>query len=745
MLLAWKEWVLQADPDIITTFQVRDTLGAIRDRFERLRLEGGGLLVSRLAPVCGSGGTAATASPMTVRSVVMYSVAWVKRQGRMSSNSNQETFQADIRGRVVVDVLRQVLTSQTLATFSLVDCCQSLLGETLEVLGPFHLARLAAEAQGRQALPAPPPASPRQVAAAAAARIASYVVRRVDVIVRLTSRLATLPEAFEMARVTGLTIPQVMYNAQMIRTWSLLHRNAHRQNYIIGGRQEAGNLIESPFLMHPIENHTAGLYRSPVATLDFASLYPSLYRAYNLCYTTLVHPDDVDAVGRERCGFTPTGHAFVKPVVRQGILPTILAALMAARATTRAKLKAVKYDAAASAVLDSRQRALKITANALYGFTGAAASPLQCLPLADSCLAYGATACRAAIQTITKALEEATAAAAAAATTPPPATAAKAGPAEGAATSTSTSTSAPGVVPAPSSGRELGGAEPPPLGPAAAGGRVIYAQTDSVFVHFPRASPEEAVRLGKKAAALVTSSLPYPMELKYEKVMAPFLLLHVNRYAGRAMEAEEDAASPETRGSLLVKGVRSMWRQSAPFVTEVLQGSLERILMKDDVEAAVSYAEGQIWRLLSGRVELGELAMTGGLWRITGQQVAAAAAAAEGEGGGGGGNGGGGNGGGGGAASAEDVRGPHAALAVRLSHRDPGRRFLLGERLSYVLLAGPRTQDEAAEDPLAAAQRGAAPALELYWRNKLQPPLRELFSTCLSPAALQVGSSVWSS
>ena len=35
----------------------------------------------------------------------------------------------------------------------------------------------------------------------------------------------------------------------------------------------------------------------------------------------------------------------------------------------------------------------------------------------------------------------------------------------------------------------------------------------------------------------------------------------------------------------------------------------------------------QMYRLLSGRVELWELIMTGGLWRVTGQQVAAAAAA----------------------------------------------------------------------------------------------------------------------
>lgn len=30
---------------------------------------------------------------------------------------------------------------------------------------------------------------------------------------------------------------QVLYNAQMIRTWSLLLRNAQRLNYIVSGRQ----------------------------------------------------------------------------------------------------------------------------------------------------------------------------------------------------------------------------------------------------------------------------------------------------------------------------------------------------------------------------------------------------------------------------------------------------------------------------------------------------------------------------
>ena len=96
---------------------------------------------------------------------------------------------------------------------------------------------------------------------------------------------------------------------------------------------------------------------------------------------------------RSHLGDTPaalTGEKYVKHEVRSGILPSILAALMNARAATRAALKEVPPDQPGKrAVLDSRQKALKLTANALYGFTGAQASPLQCVPLADSCLAMG--------------------------------------------------------------------------------------------------------------------------------------------------------------------------------------------------------------------------------------------------------------------------------------------------------------------------------------------------------------------
>jgi DNA polymerase delta subunit 1 len=57
------------------------------------------------------------------------------------------------------------------------------------------------------------------------------------------------------------------------------------------------------------------------------------------------------------------------------------------------------------AVLDGRQKALKLCSNALYGFTGAQASPMQALPLADSCLAMGAASCRRAVELVNGAFD----------------------------------------------------------------------------------------------------------------------------------------------------------------------------------------------------------------------------------------------------------------------------------------------------------------------------------------------------
>ena len=53
-------------------------------------------------------------------------------------------------------------------------------------------------------------------------------------------------------------------------------------------------------------------------------------------------------------------------------------------------------------------------------------------------------------------------------------------------------------------------------------------------------------------------------------------------------------------------------------MAETLDCVLHLVLMEGDVSGALDYAQERIKALLQGKAWLGELVMTGGLWRVTG-------------------------------------------------------------------------------------------------------------------------------
>ena len=71
---------------------------------------------------------------------------------------------------------------------------------------------------------------------------------------------------------------------------------------------------------------------------------------------------------------------FVKSSVRRGILPEILENLLTARKVAKGELKK-EQDPLKKKVLDGRQYALKVSANSVYGFTGAQMGKLPCLEI----------------------------------------------------------------------------------------------------------------------------------------------------------------------------------------------------------------------------------------------------------------------------------------------------------------------------------------------------------------------------
>ena len=81
----------------------------------------------------------------------------------------------------------------------------------LQVLRPGQLSALAGvwEPPSSSAVAAAAAAAPAADGEARALRLCRYALRRADAVHALLLRMATLPEAIELARATGLTLGQV--------------------------------------------------------------------------------------------------------------------------------------------------------------------------------------------------------------------------------------------------------------------------------------------------------------------------------------------------------------------------------------------------------------------------------------------------------------------------------------------------------------------------------------------------------
>merc|ERR1719221_1017900 len=112
--------------------------------------------------------------------------------------------------------------------------------------------------------------------------------------------------------------------------------------------------------------------------------------AHNLCYCTLMRPDQAAMMDEAQITKTPSGCSFLKKEARRGLLPMILEELLAARKRAK-KAMAEAEDPLTKSVLNGRQLALKISANSVYGFTGATSGILPCLEISSSVTAFGRT------------------------------------------------------------------------------------------------------------------------------------------------------------------------------------------------------------------------------------------------------------------------------------------------------------------------------------------------------------------
>jgi DNA polymerase elongation subunit (family B) len=118
-----------------------------------------------------------------------------------------------------------------------------------------------------------------------------------------------------------------------------------------------------------------GFYLRPIPVMDFASLYPSIMIAFNLCMSTNLTHEEIVRMRIPKDQYItvysgPNGEPtyWTKPSLRQGILPIQLQSFLAARAAAK-KAMGDATSLSEKDVYDCIQAVMKIRANSVYGLT----------------------------------------------------------------------------------------------------------------------------------------------------------------------------------------------------------------------------------------------------------------------------------------------------------------------------------------------------------------------------------------
>jgi len=199
----------------------------------------------------------------------------------------------------------------------------------------------------------------------------------------------------------------VLSRGSQFRVESMMLRIARKLNYVaLSANQKQKTQMRAPECIPLTLEPESKFYTDPVAVLDFQSLYPSVIIAFNICFTTCL--GRIESIGKEGsfkfgCSslfisdnliksldldkdiyIAPNGVAFVKKHIRLGILPILLEDILKTRVMIKNSMKLYKDDNLYK-IFDSRQLSLKLIANVTFGYTAANFSGrMPCVEVGDT-------------------------------------------------------------------------------------------------------------------------------------------------------------------------------------------------------------------------------------------------------------------------------------------------------------------------------------------------------------------------
>ena len=221
------------------------------------------------------------------------------------------------------------------------------------------------------------------------ADIARYAVQDVSLPLKLFRKLNMYDNLAQMAVATCVPIDYLLSRGQQIKVFSLILKQAREMGYVLP--DDKGITIDGKFEGATVLEAKKGAYFDVVSGLDFMSLYPSILRAHNMCYSTLLLPGSPEPP-EDQVYAIETGlgvYRFAQNV--PGIVPALLKNLAVWRKDAKKKMAECKAagDTFGASVYDGLQGAFKVSANSVYGFLGASRGFLPCVPIAAAVTATG--------------------------------------------------------------------------------------------------------------------------------------------------------------------------------------------------------------------------------------------------------------------------------------------------------------------------------------------------------------------
>ncbi|KAI0003668.1 hypothetical protein BJV74DRAFT_876040 [Russula compacta] len=562
-----------------------------------------------------------------------------RASGRASSNSSDQwsirhtsTFCA--AGRHVLNLWRITRTELELSMYTLENTVFHLLRRRVPKYAPSTLTEWHNS---------PVPAH--------RARLFHHLLGHTVLVLEMLDATDIIAKTAEFARVFGVDFFSVISRGSQFKVESFMFRIAKPESFVLRSpsKREVGtqNAAECmPLIMEPL----SAFYNSPLVVLDFQSLYPSVMVAYNYCYSTCLGrvtpfkgqykfgvaetnlPPSLLATVQDHITIAPNGIMYVKPEVRRGLLGRMLTELLDTRVMVKQAMKRAHDNKTLAKILDARQLGLKYIANVTYGYTSATFSGrMPAVEIADSIVQSGRETLEKAIRFIET--------------------------------------------------NEKWGA------------RVVYGDTDSLFVYLSGKTKEQAFRIGYDIADAVTRQNPVPVKLKFEKVFLPCVLMAKKRYVGFKYESPDD-----TEPVFDAKGIETVRRDGVPAQRKMAETALKILFRTQDLSVVKRYCYRSWLKILENKVSIQDF--------IFAREVRM------------------------GTYSDKVPPPPGVIVAARRQLEDPNNEAQYGDRIPYVIARG--TQHERLVDRAVAPEELFDGEKQLdgsyYISRVLIPPLERIFN-----------------